>query len=357
MSSGARGGFHDHAARSFPLIFRQDPALDTFLLLISLPQKCSFHFYIKRLEFRAMLKNKTVNPPDPWSETQPSQAYRVELYSEQKQPRRARKGCLTVIAILLLAAAYLFLPVNHTLLILGIDRSFENTAIGRSDTNVLVAVRPFSGTASVLSVPRDLWVTIPGHGENRINAAHFFGENEQAGTGPQLAVETMEHNLNVNIDRYLRIQLERFPQVVDAMGGVDLQLESNMAGYSAGTYHLNGEQALAFVRSRAGSDDFFRMAQGQVFLKSFIQTLLKPATWPRLPQVVLAAIETVDTNIPLWQMPRLGIALLRAFVFDKIEFVIIQREMVVPWVTDLGAQVLLPDWAKIHPVVQQEFGR
>lgn len=304
-----------------------------------------------------MYQNNYANPPDPWAETHPSQAYRVELYSEQKPPRRVRKGCLTVVVLLLLAAAYLFFPLNHTLLILGIDRAFENTAIGRSDTNLLVAVRPLSGTASVLSVPRDLWVTIPGHGENRINAAHFFGENEQAGTGPQLAVETMEYNLNVNIDRYIRIQLEKFPQVVDAMGGVDLQLESNMAGYSAGTHHLNGEQALAFVRSRAGSDDFFRMAQGQVFLKSFIQTLLKPAAWPRLPQIVFAAIETVDTNIPLWQMPRFGIALLRAFVFDKIDFVIIQREMVVPWVTDLGAQVLLPDWSRIHPVIQQEFGR
>ncbi len=304
-----------------------------------------------------MLKINNPKLTDPWAETQPSQPYRVELNSRRRPKRRTPMGCLSVIALLLFAAAYLFFPVNYTLLILGIDRSFENTAIGRSDTNVLVAVRPFSGTASVLSVPRDLWVTIPGFGENRINTAHFFGENQQAGTGPQLAVASMEQNLNVSIDGYLRIQLEKFPQVVDAMGGVDLKLETNMAGYSPGIHHLNGAESLAFVRSRTGTDDFFRMAQGQVFLKSFIQTLLKPTTWFKAPQIIVAAFDTIDTNIPAWQMPRIAVALLRAFVFDRIDFVIIQREMVIPWVTNQGAQVLLPDWSRIHPLVREEFGK
>jgi len=303
-----------------------------------------------------MKKKYRVTDPDPWSETRPSQAIRMDLDSKPYRPKRRRKGCLTLILIAALAAVYLFLPSRHTIVILGIDRAFENTSIGRSDTNILLSVKPLPGTVSVLSIPRDLWVTIPGYGENRINTAHFYGEEERAGHGPELSVTTMEQNFGIQIDHYLRIQLEQFPQVVDAMGGVELKLDTNMAGYSAGTHHLNGAQSLAFVRDRAGTDDFFRMAQGQVFLTSFIRTLLKPTIWLNAPDILLAMVQTIDTDVPLWQMPRLAVAALRAFFFEKIDFVIIQREFVVPWVTSAGAQVLLPDWAKIQPLLQEEFG-
>jgi LCP family protein required for cell wall assembly len=303
-----------------------------------------------------MIKENKSSYNDPLAETRPSQSYYAQFEYQPTPPRRKRKWPLVLILILALLAAYLFFPTRDTIAILGIDRSFENTSIGRSDTNILISVRPLPGTISLLSVPRDLWVTIPNFGENRINAAHFFGENAQAGTGPQLAVSTIEENFGIRVDHYIRIQLEKFPLVVDALGGVELQLETNMAGYSPGTYLLNGTQALAFVRDRAGTDDFFRMAQGQVFLDAFLRTLLKPANLLKAPQVILAAAQTIDTDIPLWQLPRIAVAAVRAFVFDKIEFVIIQREMVVPWVTPAGAQVLLPDWPKIRPLLQQEFG-
>lgn len=295
--------------------------------------------------------------PDPWAETRPNQAVRLELDSARKRRGCLPIGCLTIVFIIAIIAAYFLFPSNQTILILGIDRSFENTAIGRSDTNILLGVHPLPGTVSVFSIPRDLWVTIPGYGENRINAAHFFGENDQAGTGPQLAVATIEDNFDLQVDHYVRIQLENFPQVVDAMGGVEIELETAMAGYPAGTHLLNGTEALAFVRDRAGTDDFFRMAQGQVFLKSFMRTLLKPSSLPNLPGILIASLDTIDTDIPIWQLPRVAVAVLRSYLTDQIEFVIIQREMVVPWLTPAGAQVLLPDWAQIQPLVRQEFGQ
>ncbi|HSG25598.1 MAG TPA: LCP family protein [Anaerolineales bacterium] len=295
--------------------------------------------------------------PDPWAETRPNQAVRLELDSARKRRGCLPIGCLTIVFIIAIIAAYFLFPSNQTILILGIDRSFENTAIGRSDTNILLGVRPLPGTVSVLSIPRDLWVNIPGYGENRINAAHFFGENDQAGTGPQLAVATIEDNFDLQVDHYVRIQLENFPQVVDAMGGVEIELETAMAGYPAGTHLLNGTEALAFVRDRAGTDDFFRMAQGQVFLKSFMRTLLNPSSVSNLPGILIASLDTIDTDIPIWQLPRVAVAVLRSYLTDQIEFVIIQREMVVPWLTPAGAQVLLPDWAQIQPLVRKEFGQ
>ena len=304
-----------------------------------------------------MKKKYRNSNPDPWAETRPNQAVRLELDSARKKRGCLPIGCLTIVFTFAILAAYLFFPSNETILILGIDRSFENTAIGRSDTNILLGVHPLPGTVSVLSIPRDLWVNIPGYGENRINAAHFFGENDLAGSGPQVAVQTLEDNLDIQIDHYVRIQLENFPQVVDAMGGVEIELKTAMAGYPAGTHLLNGTEALAFVRDRAGTDDFFRMAQGQVFLKSFLSTLLKPSSLPNLPDILIASLDTIDTDIPIWQLPRVAVAVLRSYLTEKIEFVIIQREMVVPWLTPAGAQVLLPDWAQIQPLVKEEFGQ
>jgi LCP family protein required for cell wall assembly len=291
------------------------------------------------------------------AKTQPSPSIRLQLESEQYHSRSRRKRRLILATIFVLLTIYLFFPAKETLLVLGIDRAFENTAIGRSDTNILLSVRPFSGTASIFSIPRDLWVTIPGYGENRINAAHYFGEGEQAGNGPRLAIMTIEDNFGIQIDHYMRIRLEKFPQIVDAMGGVELQLETAMAGYPAGTHILNGTQTLAFVRDRAGTDDFFRMAQGQVFLNSFIRTVLKPSNWLKFPAVIIASVQTIDTDIPLWQLPRVLVSTVRSFLFKNIDYVILQREMVVPWVTPAGAQVLLPDWPQIQPVIQNEFGQ
>ena len=101
----------------------------------------------------------------------------------------------------------------------------------------------------------------------------------------------------------------------------------------------------------------FRMAQGQVFLNSFIRTVLKPSNWLKFPAVIIASVQTIDTDIPLWQLPRVLVSTVRSFLFKNIDYVILQREMVVPWVTPAGAQVLLPDWPQIQPAIQNEFGQ
>lgn len=290
---------------------------------------------------------------DPMAETRPNRAQQrnqsfepIPLKPKFKLPGLSWWLFFGVVLFLV----YLFFPTQSVILVLGIDRAFENTAIGRSDTNILLSVRTLSGEVRAFSVPRDLWVPIPNYGENRINAAHYFGEGEQPGGGPRLAVQTFEKNFEIEIDHYVRIQLEQFPQLVDALGGIDIQLEKNMAGYPPGTHHLDGEQALVFVRNRAGSDDFFRMEEGQVFIKAVISALSNPRNLLHLPSVFVAGAMVVDTDIPTWQMPRLAVALLRAGA-SGIQFETINRDMVTPWVTDAGAQVLLPNWAVIKPRV------
>src|SRR5574338_199150 len=105
-----------------------------------------------------------------------------------------------------------------------------------------------------------------------------------------------------------------------------------MAGYSAGQHHLNGDQALAFARDRSGTDDFFRMANGQFLIRALAVELLKPDSWSKLPDVVAAASQSIDTNLPFWQWPRLGLAVLRSGP-EGIDSRTIQREQVTPFVT------------------------
>lgn len=280
----------------------------------------------------------------------------------QKDSRRSLAGKQTslgcskpLIWLVVLFLVYLFAPFRSNALILGIDRTPEGTDVGRSDTIILLGLQPFTGRANLFSIPRDLWVPIPGFGENRINAAHAFGEGALPGGGPQLALATVRQNFGVGVSHYLRIRITGFAEVVDSLGGVEITLDQAAAGYPPGTYTLNGEQALAFVRDRTG-DDFFRMQHGQLFIIAVIKKMLNPISWLRVPGAMIALVQAVDTNIPIWDWPRLSIALLRAFLFDGINAVTIPREAVTPWVTDAGAQVLLPNWGVILPLVRELFG-
>lgn len=278
----------------------------------------------------------------------------------QTKRLRLKPGCALPVLVLLALAVpvliYLLAPVSTDILLLGIDYVEPGSAVARSDTIILATVNPLKPTVRLLSVPRDLWVSIPGLGENRINTAHFFAETTQPGSGPAAVRQTIAQNFGVDLPYYLRIRFEGFRAVVDALGGVDITLPEPMAGYPAGKQHLTGRKALAFVRHRADSDDFFRMVHGQLMLKALLKNMTNPLKWPRLPGVARAFFASVDTNIPVWLWPRLGLALLRAGP-DGVESYLVSREMVTPFITDQGANVLLPNWTLIHLLVEQVFGK
>lgn len=301
---------------------------------------------------------------DPFAPTRPH--YAVDIWAEtkgQKRKRAARRvfeaGCLALLifaaCMIMSAITFMLLPGRTNLLVLGIDRAPEGTDASRTDTNILVTYHPMKPYLGMLSIPRDLWVNVPGVGENRINTAHFFAENEQAGSGPEAALETVRQNFGVKVRYYVRIRFDGLVQLIDALGGLDIELEDPMAGYPAGEHHLDGEQALAFVRDRAGTDDFFRMNQGQFFVRELWEQFLQPGSWVRLPRVLITLMQSMDTNLPVWQWPRLAVALLRVGT-GGIDNQTITREMVTPFTTSEGAQVLQPNWPLINPVVKEMFG-
>jgi LCP family protein required for cell wall assembly len=258
--------------------------------------------------------------------------------------------------LVILLAAYFLAPLRTNILLLGTDDSPERGAVGRTDTIILTTILPTRPYIGMLSIPRDLWVNIPGVGEQRINTAYFFAEAGEAGSGPWAAMQTIHENFGIPVRYYALVHMYGLVGAVDSLGGVDLRLNSASGGWEAGTYHVDGTQALEFVRERSSSDDFSRMRRTQILMLAIAGRVLEPDSWALLPGFAYAALQAVDTNIPIWQIPRLAFALVRVPLFG-IDSRVVSREMVVPFQTTAGAQVLAPNWDAINPILLEMFGR
>jgi polyisoprenyl-teichoic acid--peptidoglycan teichoic acid transferase len=297
------------------------------------------------------------------ADTQPSRLPRLDELQPipvLRPPSRPRRGRVllagAVFLFLLLLAVYFLAPLRTNLLLLGTDIAPQRGALGRTDTIILVTFAPHKPYMGMLSIPRDLWVNVPGVGEQRINTAYFFAEAGQAGSGPRAAMQTVRITFGVPVHHYALIHMDGLPEVIDALGGVTVDLERPAGGLPPGTHRLDGVQALAFVRARAGSDDFFRMANAQLLIQAVMRQAVEPASWPRLPAAALALARTVETDLPVWLWPRLGLTLLRLGP-QGIDSRVITRELTFPFQTAGGAQVLAPNWQAINPLLEEMFGR
>jgi LCP family protein required for cell wall assembly len=190
----------------------------------------------------------------------------------------------------------------NNILVLGSDRRQKNSkepgaetsGPGRSDTIMLLRVG--GGHASRLSIPRDTVVEIPGHGLQKINAAHEFG-------GPALSISVIERWLGIPINHLVEVNFENFPQLIDAMGGVTYSggcvvslLDGGFANggftlrLSAGTHHLDGKEALALARTRENrcapnETDLQREEHQQALFNAMKSRLLSPSSFLRLPWI------------------------------------------------------------------------
>lgn len=283
--------------------------------------------------------------------TDPLSHYQAIPVTLKPLPPKRRKWGWWLLALL---ALYFLAPLRTNLLLLGTDRT-EGVNIGRSDTIILMSVVPLKPNVVMLSIPRDLWVAIPGVGENRINTAHFYAEANRPGSGPRATLDTIRANFGVRVSRYISINFDGFVEMVDALGGVDIELQHEEGGLPAGKHHLDAGQTLAFVRERYSSDDFTRMSHGQMVLRSAALKMANPLNWERWPRVLVGLSHAVQTNLPFYEWPRLGVAVLRAALANSIDSRVLNRDYVTPFTTDQGANILLPNWDAIHPLIVDLF--
>src|SRR5215211_7317922 len=165
-----------------------------------------------------------------------------------------------------------------TVLIIGLDyRDYiANEGPPRSDTMMLLTIDPLTKTAGMLSIPRDMWVNIPGFQYGRINMAYFYGEGSKLpGGGPELARKTVEQFIGVPIQYYAQIDFNTFVEFIDLIGGIEIynteDLRLDPVGHArdkikltcCGIRHLNGEKALAYVRFRKDKEGDIARSQRQ----------------------------------------------------------------------------------------------
>jgi len=261
-----------------------------------------------------------------------------------------------------------------TVLLMGIDRrQGENEKGYLTDSMILVTVDPVAQTGGMLSIPRDLWVEIPGYEVNTINTANRTGDYyDYPGGGPALAVKTVEHNLGVTVDYYVRLDFTAFETVIDKLGGIDVYNETEINdpfypdgsyGYEpfylpAGQQHLNGRDALRYARTRHDSSDIARAQRQQQVVLAIREKVLAPGTLARLiteaPQLYQTLNQSVWTNMSLNQI--IGLALLAQDIpREDIRSAVIDYQYVLDYTTPEGRQVLVPLRDKIRELRDSMF--
>lgn len=200
---------------------------------------------------------------------------------------------------------------RKNVLLLGMDARKGET-LARTDTIMLASIDTEKNQLAVLSIPRDTRVEIPGHGWDKINGATLYG-------GPELAMRTVSDLLGVPVEDYVITNYDGFKEIIDALGGVTIDIEKRMYHYDPqdggiytidlrpGVQRLDGEKALQYVRYRGYAlGDIDRAEHQQKFLAALTREVLQAETVLKLPRLVTKLNDAIATNIKLTEMVKLA---------------------------------------------------
>lgn len=237
------------------------------------------------------------------------------------------------------------------------------------NTDVLMIARVdlINSTVRALSIPRDLWVTIPGFGDEKITRAYDFG-SAAAGvdfkSGANAVARTVEHNFGIKIDAAVMTTFRGFERLVDAFGGVTVNNPYNLYDgqyptwdygtkeifYPAGEIHLSGPEALEFCRTRHQDGDDGRTMRQRIVLRALLDTARGPDFAPRLQELVVEHRSTIRVN--LGRSKQLALALAAPdFSNDRVEFATLQN-YIWPSTAWNGAWIYAGDWSSIPSFTQ-----
>lgn len=259
-----------------------------------------------------------------------------------------------------------------TVLIMGIDRRPGEPFISRTDTMMIASINTEDETISLLSVPRDLYVVIPGYGRDRINTAFVYGSggSNPAG-GAALAMQTIEYNLGVHIDHYLMVDFSAFVDTIDLLGGIDVYVPYDINdptypsmdyGYDplyipAGQQHFDGEMALKYARTRHQDNDFYRAQRQQQILFAIRSKVLGLGATEMLrqaPTIYGRVKEGIRTDMSLEQMLQLALAA-KDIEDDAITSRVLDYDYVTSYQTPAGASVLVLINEAAEPLIKELF--
>ena len=199
------------------------------------------------------------------------------------------------------------LPHKVNILVMGVDERSDD--VGRSDTMMVVTVDTSTKQVSLLSIPRDTRVKIPGYGWDKINHAYADG-------GHKLSLKTVEDLLGIPMDYYVLVNFAAFNKIVDAVGGVTIDVEKRMyyedpydnlvIDLQPGEQKLDGRTAIKYVRYRDEEGDIGRIARQQKFIKAMLNEVASPFILPRVPSIIREVNAAITTDMTTADMLKLA---------------------------------------------------
>jgi polyisoprenyl-teichoic acid--peptidoglycan teichoic acid transferase len=248
-------------------------------------------------------------------------------------------------------------PVN--VLVMGVDRTGTDKSglNGNSDTMLLVQFQPQVGKVQALSLPRDTLVDIPGYGRDKLNAANAYG-------GPALAAQSVNQLLDgVSFDRYIRIDTQGLIELVDALGGVEVNIAKPMhyrdrtqkltIDFSPGKQRLMGQKLQEYLRFRNDElGDIGRVQRQQAVLKELKAQLLNPTTILRMPQILHVAQQNLDTNLSMAEILAL-LGFMQSNQGFKLQTTMLPGRFSRPG--EYKRSYWVPDQAEIQQILLQRF--
>ncbi|MDY6877107.1 MAG: LCP family protein [Chloroflexota bacterium] len=254
------------------------------------------------------------------------------------------------------------------IVVLGSDRR-PDWSEWHTDAVHVVSIQRDGGAISVISIPRDLYLYIPGFWMSRINFADFYGESyDYEGGGPALVRDTLLYNLGIRADYYVRTNFDGLIGIVDTMEGVDIPVHCYLSDYwpypdengeypilamEPGMHHMDGETALWYSRSRKTTSVFSRERRQQQVLQALWHKARDTSGMlSRIPALWSQGRDMVVTDMTLADI--LDMAHVALTLKDQnVRFYNIGAGAVTPWTTPYGGNVFLPRWDKIQPIVTE----
>lgn len=220
-------------------------------------------------------------------------------------------------------------PPTMVILGVGVDTEDNSYTYGLGDAIRIARIDFLTPKVTVLSMPRDLWVEIPGISDHygithgKLNQSFLYGSPgmgyyDGPGAGPGLMARTLDLNFGLRVDHYGAVNMLTFSRIVDAVGGIEIYLPQDVDGrptnettedmgyFDSGQQHFTGDEALRFSRIRKRYNDFTRMDHQSMVLCALKQKLLAPSVLPRIPKIIAAFQDSVITDLSLEQFSQMA---------------------------------------------------
>lgn len=258
------------------------------------------------------------------------------------------------------------------ILLMGIDRRPGEAFVSRTDSMMVISINPVTDSASILSIPRDLYVDIPGYGQDRINTALVYGAREgDYLDGAALAMQTVSSNLNIPIHHFVLVDFGAFVRIINILEGIDVQVPYDINdslfpdmdyGYDplyipAGLHHFDGEMALKYARTRHADSDFNRAYRQQQVLFAARTQALKLGFGEllfRAPSLYREVEDGIRTDLSLEQILRLA-QTVGDIPSENLRNEVLDQDYVSSYRTPGGASVLLLNVDAALPLIQDLF--